>query len=348
MSLLGRLKPRYSHPDEVRMTLGEHLEELRSRLIRAIVALVVGAIVCYVFVDYIQGFLTWPVFAILRKNDLPARLSYLSPAEAFITDLKIALIVGFIVSAPYSLTQIWGFVAAGLYSHERRWVHRFAPVSIGLFFTGAAFLLIVVAPLLLDFLLSYKTEYPDLGRYLQWLVPGGGAEPIEANESLAVWPTWGDPPQPTSQPALLTFADDPEDPPEGVPWVNLTEREVHIRLGEKIYRMSGLEVVERRNRVQPMMRLQEYIVFVLHLSAAFGIGFQVPVVVAFIAAIGVATAAEMGRLRRYVWFGMAIVAAVITPPDVSSMLFLLGPMALLFEVGLFAARFLERESAVPE
>jgi sec-independent protein translocase protein TatC len=69
----------------------------------------------------------------------------------------------------------------------------------------------------------------------------------------------------------------------------------------------------------------------------------VPVVVAFVAMIGVASAAQMGTMRRYVWFGMAIVAAIVTPPDVGSMLFLLVPMALLYEVGLIAARFLERE-----
>ncbi|UCD30431.1 MAG: twin-arginine translocase subunit TatC [Planctomycetota bacterium] len=86
--------------------------------------------------------------------------------------------------------------------------------------------------------------------------------------------------------------------------------------------------------------------FVLHLAAAFGIGFQVPVVVAFLASLGIATAGDMARLRRYVWFGMAILSAFITPPDVTSMLFLLLPMALLFEVGLIVAKFIEKSRSV--
>ncbi len=338
------------------MTLGEHLEELRTRLIRAILALIVGAIICFGLSDYVMGFLCSPVLTVLERHDQPVQLNYFNPAEAFVTDVKVALIVGFIITTPYSLTQIWGFVAAGLYPNERRWVHRFAPVSIALFFAGAAFLLTIVAPLLLDFLFSYRTTLPDLGRWVPEFGLASGRGQLETEGVHEVWPVsqptpapQGDaqaaPPLPAYPFPIPAFEQDPEDPPEGVPWLNRTEWQIRIRYGEKTLKLSRLTTTDDRPRLTPTIRIAEYIMFVLHLAAAFGIGFQVPVVVAFLAAIGIATAEEMATFRRYVWLAMAVMAAIITPPDVTSMLFLLGPMAILYEVGLIAARFLEREAA---
>jgi sec-independent protein translocase protein TatC len=339
---LRRLRhPQYPDPDEVRMTLGEHLEELRSRLIKAIVALFIGSVVVYIFSDYVMGFLCAPIFKVLEQNDYPAQLNYLTPAEAFLTDIKVSLIVGIIITAPYSLTQIWGFVAAGLYPHERRWVHRFAPVSIVLFFVGALFLLIVVSPMLLNFLVSYRTTLPNMGKWMPNFgitssreILGGDEEDKESA-----------PPEVSALPkGIPAFKTDPTGEwPEGVPWLNRTEWQIRIRYGDEVYKLPRLVAVDSRPRVMPLPRISEYILFILHLSAAFGIGFQVPVVVAFIAAVGISNSREMAKLRRYVWLGMAVGSAIITPPDVTSMIFLLVPMALLYEVGLFAARFIEAE-----
>jgi sec-independent protein translocase protein TatC len=330
-----------THPDDVRMTLGEHLEELRSRIIRAMIGLLAGAILCYVFVDKVVAFLCLPMYEVLRSQGFEAKITYLNPPEMFLTDLKIAFIVGFIVSAPYSLTQIWGFIAAGLYPNERKWVSRFAPVSIALFFIGAGFLLTIVSPLLIRFLVSYRSELPDIGKVLpiaSWLIPDVDlsiktADPVEL-PAAADWPTL---------PAVTK--EDPNDPPESAMWVNLESREVRVRYGETIYTIGKLKEIARRNVIEPTIRIGEYVMFVLHLAAAFGIGFQVPVVVAFLAMAGIATPTQMGALRRYVWFGMAVCSAVITPPDLTSMVFLLLPMVLLYEVGLFAGRILIRKQA---
>jgi sec-independent protein translocase protein TatC len=325
-------------PDEVRMTLGEHLEELRSRIIRAIIALVLGGILCYVFIDYIEGFFTTALFSVLRSHGLPAEMSYFSVAETFVTDFKLAFIVGFIVTAPYILTQLWGFVGAGLYPHERKWVRRFVPVSIALFFVGAFFFLIVVTPIFLDFFISYRKSLPDLSRWMPGiLLPHN--EPIHTSSRPAeAWPT--------SAPAsrIPAFAVDPKDPPEGEPWMNQAEHEIRVRFGDKTYATSQLRQVGEENKVQPNIRIGEYMTFVLQMAAAFGVGFQVPVVVALLATIGIATAAQMGAVRKYVWFGICIAAAIITPsPDVTSMMLLFVPMTLLYEAGLLAARIIERE-----
>jgi sec-independent protein translocase protein TatC len=248
-----------------------------------------------------MGFLTSPLFAVYRRHNLVAELVFLSPAEEIITYLKVAMIVGFILSAPYGLTQIWGFVAAGLYAHERRWVRRFAPTSIVLFFLGVFFLLLLVNPLLLDFLLSYRKEVP---RYnMTWML--------------------GE--------------------PEFMPWVNLKEREIRMQIGEKVCILSHIQEVGNQNAIKPMIRLADYILFILELSVAFGISFQVPVVVAFIVTLRIASAKQIGSLRRYIWFVMCIVAAVITPTtDLASMFLLLGPMVALLEIGLLAGRAIER------
>ncbi len=326
------------HPDEVRMTLGEHLEELRSRLVRAMVALVVGAAVCLGFKDYIVAFLCAPMFAALARHGLDTRLVALSPMEEFITDLKVSLILGFIITAPYSLAQIWGFIAAGLYPHERKWVRSFVPVSIGLFFAGAVFFQIFVMPMMLNFFVGYRAELPGVGNYASWFLPGPSAALVlPATSRPAEWQAADRPP--ASMPA---FQDDPADAPEGTAWVNLKAGELRMRLGDKIFTVARLKESGQHPRVEQQPRLTEYVLFTLQMAASFGIGFQVPVIVAFLAAVGIARAADMARFRRHVYFGMAIAAAVITPsPDPGSMLALLGPMALLFEAGLWAARAIE-------
>ena len=317
------------------MTLGEHLEELRSRLIRAVVGLLLGAVICYNFIGYVLAFLCYPMFVILERNGYETKLTFLNPAENFITHIKVSIIVGFIISAPYGLVQLWGFVAAGLYSHERKWVRRFVPVSIALFFTGAVFLLLIVSPLLLNFLISYRTELPDISKYMpSWTLPVSSVKAIDIPDSDTRWPA--------TQP-IATFENDPEDIPDGVAWLNRSTWEIRYRFNGHTYISTRLKEVERRNQLEPNMRIADYVMFVLQLAAAFGIGFQVPVIVAFLASVRIISSGDMARFRRHVWFGMSIAAAVVTPPDVASMLFLLIPMALLFEVGLFAARFIERE-----
>jgi len=326
----------YPHPDDVRMTLGEHLEELRSRMIRALVGLAVGAAICFGLIEYIMAFLTSMMYATLRAQGQEAVMIQIHPAEQFMIELKVALIIGLMISAPYSLTQIWGFVAAGLYPKERRWVNRFAPVSIALFFVGALFFVVVASPLLLSFLISYRTSYPDLSRYLpSFLVPYANVRAIASpNEPGGYWPT-------TQQ--VASFDHDPKDPLQGVPWLNRTQRELRIHYGANTYTLSHLQEVVEGNVIKPEIRIGEFIPFMLQLAAAFGIGFQVPVVVAFLAATGIAQTKDMARLRRHVYFVMAIVAAVVTPPDPGSMLMLLGPMIGLFEIGLFAGRGIERK-----
>jgi Sec-independent protein secretion pathway component TatC len=348
MDLRSRAQKVNQDPDDVRMTLGEHLEELRTRLIRILAAALIAAVICYLFVDHIIAMLNWPVYVVLENIGVGPQMIITNLPEAFLMDLKISAISGLILSAPYALYQMWGFVAAGLYSRERLWVRRFAPTSVGLFYAGVIFLLVVVNPILTNFLLTYRTEYPNYSKHMNWILPDKEVIPAEdrqkaVQEALELEKA-------TTQPAVQPFSipayeEDPQNPARNAIWINLNEGDLRLSFQNKVYKIEDLKVIKEGNPLVPRPRISEHIAFILHLALAFGVGFQVPVVVAFLASLNIASTEEMAKYRRHVWLGMAMGAAFLTPPDLGSMGLLLLPMAALFEVGLIAGRFLEKERA---
>jgi sec-independent protein translocase protein TatC len=146
-------KKKPQDPLDSTMSLGDHLEELRSRLILALLGLTVGAVICLVFCSKIIAFMEAPYIGVMGEE---ARLQTLAPADGIISYIKIALISGLILSSPWVFYQIWMFVAAGLYPHEKRYVHLATPFSATLFVTGALFFVLVVAPLTLRFLVKFN------------------------------------------------------------------------------------------------------------------------------------------------------------------------------------------------
>jgi len=146
-------KKKIQDPLDSTMSLGDHLEELRVRMILAIVGLVAGAIICLIFGSQIITFIEKPYIKVMGEE---ARLQILAPADGFVSYIKIALISGLIISSPWVFYQIWLFVAAGLYPHEKRYVHLAAPFSAALFVAGALFFIFLVAPLTLGFLVKFN------------------------------------------------------------------------------------------------------------------------------------------------------------------------------------------------
>ncbi|MDK2856312.1 MAG: sec-independent protein translocase protein TatC [Bacillota bacterium] len=134
---------------ELRMTLVEHLAELRRRLIRVLLVLLAVSSLAYAYAEKTRAFFTRPAGSI--------KLCYLSPAEALMTDIKISFLVGLIVSAPYILHQAWAFVAPGLSRSERTRVWPLVLFSSILFFLGVAFAYYAVLPLALHFMLGFAT-----------------------------------------------------------------------------------------------------------------------------------------------------------------------------------------------
>jgi sec-independent protein translocase protein TatC len=135
------------------MSLGDHLEELRMRLIYAIGGIVVFAVLGLIFGSKIIAFIEIPYISVMGQE---ARLQTLAPADGFISYIKIALIAGLIFSSPWVFYHLWMFIAAGLYPHEKRYVYLAAPFSAGLFICGAAFFIFFVAPFTLKFLVKFN------------------------------------------------------------------------------------------------------------------------------------------------------------------------------------------------
>jgi sec-independent protein translocase protein TatC len=132
------------------MTLGDHLEELRARLILAILGIVICTVISLWFSRYLIIFLQKPYTNLMGDKALQA----LSLTEGFVSYVKIALIAGLVVSSPWVFYQIWMFVAAGLYEHEKRYVHIAVPFSAALFIGGALFFLFLVAPISIGWLVK--------------------------------------------------------------------------------------------------------------------------------------------------------------------------------------------------
>lgn len=147
-----------------------HHQELRKRLIRIVLAITVCTVVAYLFIDQIAYFCTQPLF--LAAPELKT-LVYTKLTEAFISYIKLALLVGILTSFPYLLYQIWMFVSPGLLDHEKRIARRIIFWASGLFAAGAMFSFFIVLPKTLGFFMSYAgtnlEPMPKLGLYLTFV-----------------------------------------------------------------------------------------------------------------------------------------------------------------------------------
>ena len=134
--------------DDGNMSLVAHLEELRARILRAIVAVVIGSIVSYWFIDEIMAYITLPV----------GKLYYLQPAEAFLMHVKITVFSGFLLALPVIFYQIWRFILPALTVKERVVIGLLVPSSVLLFFAGLAFAFFLVLPAAVRFFMGLGSE----------------------------------------------------------------------------------------------------------------------------------------------------------------------------------------------
>jgi sec-independent protein translocase protein TatC len=319
---------------ETRMSFGDHIEELRTHLIRAIYGFVIGMAVALLFAKVVFHVITSPVQEqlmefyqrrvekvakelkegdpalaaldtprempaqmrggdfrqMLRKMglqvaepddadtegdwvDLPLRikplewsirlsaaqrqvgrppmLSTMNVMEAFMVYFKIVAVTGLVISSPWVFWQLWSFIAAGLYPQEKKYVHLYLPVSVGLFLAGV-----------------FMCQYMVIPKAIH---------------------------------ALLWFNE----------WLDL----------------------------EPDLRLNEWLTFAILLPLVFGLSFQTPLVMLFLGKVGIVDADSFRRKRRIAWFAMAAFAAFITPIDALSMLLLWIPMCALYELGILMVQY---------
>lgn len=141
------------------MSLLEHLEELRNRVIRAGISVILGFVVAYAFHTQIFRFIQQPITIALRQHHLSTQLNYFNPIDPFNMYLEISLMVGCILASPFVLYQLWMFISPGLYANEKKYVLPFMFSTVGLFLAGAYFGYRWVYPGSLEFLLSYSSAF---------------------------------------------------------------------------------------------------------------------------------------------------------------------------------------------
>jgi sec-independent protein translocase protein TatC len=139
-----------------KMSFLEHLDELRTRLIHAVVAIAVGCVISFIFLDRVFDFITLPM-----RQMLPAggSLVITEPSEYFMLYLKVGALVGLFIATPYVMWQLWLFVAPGLYAHEKRFAIPFVLLSTFFFVSGAAFSHFLAFPWTWQFFINFSPEY---------------------------------------------------------------------------------------------------------------------------------------------------------------------------------------------
>jgi len=294
------------------MSLGGHLDELRGRLIKAIIVpLIIG---CALFAggNYVRGFLVQPLMEALAAQGQPTNLQVLSPTETLMVDLKVAIWASLTLSLPWVLFQLWKFVSPGLYAHERRYARFLVPLSVSLVVIGLTGLYLAL-PYMLALLISFGVEEPRT---------------IAPPPSALVDGT----------PRIPVLDADPASAKPGEVWMLKQDSQLYVAIdtGREDGRMEVRTIATRTTgNLTQQYRLEEFIDFLLFFAAAIALAFQMPVAVLLLGWVGIIDTKMLRGYRKHAFFVCTIIAAVITPTvDMFSMLFLLVPLYLLYELGI--------------
>ena len=152
-------------PSETRMALGDHLEELRARLIVALLSMAAAFALCWAFRNPLMAVVAYPHVAAMRDLGLPEALRLLRYQEGFYTYMKVAFVAALLLSSPVVAYQIWAFVRSALKPSEKRLATRYGVVSLALFVAGVVFGFLMLIPLGLRFLILVGAEVaqPTIG-----------------------------------------------------------------------------------------------------------------------------------------------------------------------------------------
>ncbi len=261
----------------------EHLAELRTRLIRAVLAFIVGIVIAFTVAEPILQFLLGPIEATLRElGDPSPTMQYTSPQEYLFTLFRISMVFGFALAFPVIGFQLWRFVAPGLYSKEKGAFLPFLIASPVMFLLGASFAHFVVTPLAMAFFLGFA-DVPSIIADLMASVVGG-----------------------TDSANVLPAVD------EGI-------------------------------RITFFGKVNESLDITLKFIIAFGMCFQLPVLLTLMGKAGLVSAEGLGNVRKYAAVGILLLAALVTPPDIITQLILFVVVYGLYEISIQLVKRVEKK-----
>jgi sec-independent protein translocase protein TatC len=237
----------------------QHLTELRSRLIKSALFLLFFFIISYTFAENIYSFLVQPYADAVKDDGSSRRLIFTALHETFITYLKLAFFTAAFVGSPFLLTQIWKFIAPGLYKNEKKALLPYMVATPTLFLLGGMLVYYLIMPLAIKFFLSFETSSQI------------NSLPIE------------------------------------------------------------LEA-----------KVNEYLSLIMKLIFAFGLSFQLPVLLSLLAQAGFVDSKYLKERRKYVIVIIFTVAAVLTPPDPITQIGLGIPLLILYELSILSVNIIEK------
>ncbi len=237
-----------------------HLTELRKRLINTLIFLICLFVICYLFSDYIYGFLVEPYAEAVTDDNINRRLIFTALQETFLTYLKVSFFTAFFFTSPFILIQIWKFIAPGLYEHEKSAIMPYLIVTPILFLLGGMLVYYLIMPLAIKFFLSF--------------------------ESIG----------------------------------NITNLPIQLEA-----------------------KVNEYLSLIMKLIFAFGLSFQLPVVLSLLARIGLIDSTFLKERRKFVIVIIFACAAILTPPDPITQIGLAIPLLILYELSIISVKLIENK-----
>ena len=237
----------------------DHFKELRSRLIKSFVFLLVFFIFCFIYAESIYSFLVQPYADAVKEDPIGRRLIFTALQETFLTYVKVAFFTSFFISSPIILTQIWKFIAPGLYKDEKKTLLPYLIATPVLFLLGGMLVYYFIMPLAIKFFLSFETS-------------------------------------------------------------------THV---------TSLPI-------QLEAKVNEYLSLIMRLIFAFGISFQLPVILSLLSRIGIINSKYLEERRKYVIIIIFIFAAILTPPDPVTQIGLGIPLLILYELSILSVKLVEK------
>jgi len=311
-------------PEGYRMTFGEHLEDLRWRMVLGLSGFAVAVVICMIYSDHVMVAFAAPLIRVLQKKGINPQMYYTELSGPFMTYLKVSLIGAAALAGPWMLFQIWQFVAAGLYPRERKYITKYVPLSITLLIVGMVFVYFVVLPLTVLFFIEYSSS-------LKLPLADTTVPTVETDR----------------QPLVLVpkLGGNPAHPVESQMWYDTVQSRLKMFIDGKVKVLQfGPE-----NLMSPIITLSDYIDLVISMMLIFGLAFQLPLVIVAVVRVGIVEVAWLRKMRRYVYFVLSIVSAVIAPGDVvTTMMSLFIPMIVLYEFGIILAAWGEKHAKAGE